>query len=122
MKLITCAAVALVLVAGACGGAPAAPSRPATPTDVPVQACLQLQNFGLHNHGQGISPAFRRELEQETTGSAMYADTIQWLNDLAAPIPSASGDALARVQQIFTDAHAVSADCLNYGVRNVLTG
>ena len=115
-------AAILVLVLAACGGAPAAPSRPVPPTDVPEQACLQLQNFGLHNHGQGISAAFRRQLEQETSDSAMYADTVQWLNDLAAPIPSASGDVVTRIQQVLTDAQAVGTDCLNYGVRNVLTG
>lgn len=124
--ILAAAVLGIVLGASACSGAVAhtvAPSPSATPTNQPLQACLQLQNFGLHNHGQGISPAFSRELDQETTGSPMYADTVQWLNGLAAPIPTTSGDAVTRIQQVLTDAQAVGADCQNdYGVRNVMTG
>ena len=45
--------------------------------------CLQLHDFQLHNQGQGVSPAFGRQLEQETGGSTqLRTDITQWLQDL----------------------------------------
>ena len=114
---LAAAAVATLAVTG-CGG----PGKPAAtaPKPSPTQACLQLQNFGLNNHGQGISKSFGRQLKQETSGTPAYADVVQWLNDLAAPAPRGSSAALAFIKQVAGDAAKVGSDCAGYGVRNVL--
>ena len=117
--LVVVAAAALAL--SACGGSakPAAAKPAAAPKPNPTQACLQLQNWGLQNHVQGISKSFGRQLAQETAGTAMYVDVVQWLNDLRAPVPSPTGASQA-ISQLFADAGQVSSDCGGYGVRNIL--
>jgi hypothetical protein len=116
IKILLATAAAVVALAGCGGSAHVAASKPKAD---PTKACLQLQNFGLHNHGQGISKAFGRTLEQETAASPMHADVVQWLQDLAAPVPSPS-NAAAGIKQVLGDAAVVSSDCMGYGVRNVL--
>jgi hypothetical protein len=88
----------------------------------PTKACLQLQNFGLHNTGQGIAKLFQAQLTAETASTPIGTDVIQWLNDLAAPVPGTSSGAEQLLNQIIADAGAVSADCAGYGIRNVLGG
>lgn len=111
--------LALAALLTACGtSAPPAP-RPTVAVN-PTKACLQLQNFGLHNTGQGIAKPFRAQLRAETASTPMGTDVIQWLNDLAAPNPGTSSGAEQLINQTLADAGAVSADCAGYGVRNVL--
>ena len=111
-------AVALTVLAG-CGAAHSTPA--AAPSPQPVQACLQLHDWQLHNHGQGISRAFQHRLEIETNNTQLGTDIVQWLQDLHAPLPSPS-NVVQQVTQLAQDAKAVALDCVGYGVRHTLPG
>lgn len=126
--------VAVFVMAGmmlvGCGARPStAHKRPHQVSPVnPTEACLQLHNWQLHNTGQGISAGFGRQLEQETRGTQIGTDIIQWLQDLGVnpnqiPGNSASsgpGPIESYLNQTVTDAAAVAQDCEGYGVRNTV--
>jgi hypothetical protein len=122
------AVLASLVIAAAltgCGGSGspgAAPASRASSTAVavdPTAACLELHNWQLHNQGQGISPSFARQLEAQTRGTQLGTDINQWLQDLAAPVPSGSA-AVSYASQTLSDAAAVGTDCAVLGVRNTL--
>ena len=122
-------AVAVSLTLAACGEG-SAPVHPAAATAAadPTQACLQLHDFQLHNHGQGIPAAFGRQLEAETRGTQLGTDITQWLQDLSvnpSQIPGNGPSARSSpiesyLEQALNDAAAVGTDCDAYGVRNTL--
>ena len=119
------AAAVLALAAAGCGGSGspgAAPASRASSTAVavdPTAACLELHNWQLHNQGQGIPPSLGRQLEAQTRGTQLGTDITQWLQDLAAPVPSGSA-AVSYASQTLSDAAAVGTDCAALGVRNTL--
>ena len=109
--------VATTFLIAACGTShSSAPGRPAHP----AQACLQLHNWQLLNHGQGVSKALQAELKREARGTQLAIDLTQWAQDLDAPLPS-KGNVMKRITQLLEDARAVASDCESYGVRNTLT-
>lgn len=127
-RLAGAVAVSLTLTACGEGSAPVHHPAAATAAADPTQACLQLQDFQLHNHGQGISVTFGRQLEAETRGTQLGADITQWLQDLSVNPsqipgndPSAGPSPIeSYLEQTLNDAAAVGADCEEYGVRNTL--
>jgi hypothetical protein len=122
--LATLAIAAALTGCGGSGSPGAAPASRASSTAVavdPTAACLELHNWQLHNHGQGISPSFARQLQAQTRGTQLGTDISQWLQDLAAPVPSAGASAVESfISQTASDAAAVGTDCAALGVRNTL--
>jgi hypothetical protein len=124
---VAVAALAILAALTGCGGSGnpgAAPASRVSSTAVavdPTTACLELHNWHLHNQGQGVSPSFARQLEAQTQGTQLGTDIIQWLQDLAAPVPSAGASTVeSSISQVFSDAAAVGTDCAVLGVRNTL--
>lgn len=134
MKLLVVAGAALAALSG-CGGTaahPAAthttkPAATASAASGPTAACLQLQHWQLHHTGQRISPAFAAQLVRETAGAPLGMDVAKWLQDLRAPIPTATASTnvqrlrqYADQQLALADAQAVRSDCDSLGVRDTI--
>jgi hypothetical protein len=126
---IVLAAAALTACISACAASKSASATPsvapsATTAADPVQACLQLHDFELHNTGQGVSAAFGRQLLEETQGTQLGTDIAQWLQDLGVNpsqfSTSGPGPLESYLDQTESDAATVAADCATYGVRNTL--
>jgi hypothetical protein len=92
--LIGGGALILIIASGAVAVAALGTHKPhasASPSDGPLQACLQLHDFKLHNKGQGISKTFGHQLEVEAQGTQLGTDIDQWLQDLTAANDTTSG-------------------------------
>jgi hypothetical protein len=116
-------AVLAIGLLSACSNTSSAPRVASAPTVDPTMACLQLHDWQLHNHGQGISTAFGQQLEAETRGTQLGTDIAQWLQDLGVnpnQFSSSPGAIESYMSQTASDAAAVGTDCEGYGVRNTL--
>jgi hypothetical protein len=97
-------------------------ASPAVAVD-PTAACLKLHAWQLQNANTqgGVPPSLARQLQAQTRGTQLGTDITQWLQDLAAPVPTADASAVEGfVSQVASDAAAVGADCDALGVRNTL--
>ncbi len=97
-------------------------ASPAVAVD-PTAACLKLHAWQLQNANTqgGVPPSLARQLEAQTHGTQLGTDITQWLQDLAAPVPTADATAAeGYINQVASDAAAVGADCDALGVRNTL--